>query len=91
MALANTVVSISTTRTAITVPATAAAWIKNNGGHPVFLGSSTVTADSSATGGLVLEPGEKIGPFAVGGTLYGVVAAEYGETPTSQVSVLSGL
>jgi hypothetical protein len=73
----------------LTIPANA--WIKNNGGYPVFLGSSTVTADSSATGGLVLNVGERIGPFATGGTLNAIVAALYDHNPTSQVSILSGL
>ena len=89
MAVAQTVVAVSTTRVALTVPANG--WVKNNGGVPVFLGSSTVTADSSATGGLLLSVGERIGPFVTGGTLNAIVAAEYDESPTAQVAILSGL
>ena len=92
MAVANVTTQVSSTRTSITVPATAAAWIHNNGGVPVFLGGSTVTADSSATGGMVLGVGEKIGPFAVGGTVYAITASQYDlPTPTAQVAVFSGL
>lgn len=89
MAVANTVVSVGTTRVALTVPPNG--WVKNNGGCPVFLGSSTVTADSSSTGGLLLQVGERIGPFVTGGTLNAIVAVEYDETPSAQIAILSGL
>jgi hypothetical protein len=36
------------------------ALIGNRGPEPVYLGGSTVTADESSTGGLLLEPGEKV-------------------------------
>jgi hypothetical protein len=89
MAVANSVTSVGTTRVALTIPPNG--WVANNGGKPVFLGGSTVTADSSSTGGLVLKPGDKIGPFVTGGTLNAIVASEYDESPTAQVAILSGL
>ena len=89
MAVASSVTSVGTTRVALTVPANG--WVANNGGVPVFLGGSTVTADSSSTGGLLLKVGDKIGPFVTGGTLNAIVAAEYDESPTAQVAILSGL
>ena len=91
MAVASSVTSIGTTRVALTVPANG--WVRNNGGRPVFVGGSDVTADSGSKGGLVLGVGEKIGPFVTGGTLNAVVAADYDPSvqPTAQVAILSGL
>jgi hypothetical protein len=89
MAVASSVTSVGTTRVALTVPANG--WVKNNGGVPVFLGGSTVTADSSATGGLLLNVGERIGPFVTGGTLNAVAASLVDVNPTAQIAILSGL
>jgi hypothetical protein len=89
MAVASSVTAVGTTRVALTIPANG--WVANNGGVPVFLGGTTVTADSSATGGLLLKVGDKIGPFVTGGTLNAVVAAAYDHTPISEVAILSGL
>lgn len=91
MAVASSVVTVGTTRVALTIPANG--WVANNGGAPVFLGGSTVTADSASTGGLMLPVGSRIGPFVTGGTLNAVTAKLYdpASQPVAQVGILSGL
>lgn len=91
MAVANSVTNVSTTRVALTIPANG--WVKNNGGSVVFLGGTTVTADSSATGGFTLQPGERIGPFVTGGTLNAIAPAHLGTGPAvvAEIAILSGL
>lgn len=47
--------------------------IANRGPEPVYVGGSTVTADESSTGGLVVYPHEKVTlPTVGGGTTYDI-------------------
>jgi hypothetical protein len=89
MAVANSTTLVSTTRVSLTTVANG--WVQNKGGAPVFLGGSTVTADSNATGGLVLFPGEKIQTLSVG-PLYAITASSYDAEvqPTAEIAILSG-
>lgn len=53
--------------------------IQNRGPGAVYIGGSTVTADSSTTGGILLAPGDKITVSTVGnldGEVYAIAACE---------------
>lgn len=51
--------------------------IQNRGPVPVYIGGSTVTADISSTGGLLLAPGDKVTVSTVGnvdGEIYAITS-----------------
>lgn len=83
MAFSSGTVSVGTTAASIVTPGSPVL-VKNNGPEAVFLGgASTVTADVSATGGWVLEPGDVLllPPFLppngwyASNALYGITAS----------------
>lgn len=62
--------------------------VQNRGPEPVYIGGSSVTADTSSTGGVLVAPGEKVTVSTVGNDdaeLYGITAA--GTTYVSWVVV----
>ena len=71
-------VSVGTTPTLLFTGPAPGALVQNNGATPIYLGGSTVTANTAATGGLTIAAGATLAIPSTGATadsLYAVVAS----------------